>query len=46
MVVVSRWFSSGIPPATDAALLRLHAPERLGLQSRPVDRRSATPDLT
>jgi Na+(H+)/acetate symporter ActP len=43
MVVVSRWFSSGIPPTTDAALLRLHAPERLGLQSRPVDRRSAPP---
>jgi Na+(H+)/acetate symporter ActP len=43
MVAVSRWFSSGIPPTTDAALLRLHAPERLGLQSRPVDRRPAPP---
>jgi len=31
MVVVSRWFSDGIPPGTDGALLRLHAPERLGL---------------
>jgi Na+(H+)/acetate symporter ActP len=43
MAAVSRWFSSGIPPTTDAALLRLHAPERLGLQSRPVDRRPAPP---
>jgi Na+(H+)/acetate symporter ActP len=39
MVVVSRWFSAGIPPGTDAVMLRLHAPERLGLQSRPVGRR-------
>ena len=39
MVLVSRWFSAGIPPGTDAVMLRLHAPERLGLQSRPVGRR-------
>jgi len=39
MVVVSRWFSDGIPPGTDGSLLRLHAPERLGLQSRPLGRR-------
>ena len=43
MVVVSRWFSAGIPPGTDAAMLRLHAPERLGLQSRPVGRRPTPP---
>ena len=43
MVVVSRFLSSGIPSTTDAALLRLHAPERLGLQSRPVGRRSGPP---
>jgi Na+(H+)/acetate symporter ActP len=50
MVVVSRFTRSRIPPDVDAALLRLHAPERLGLNPDRVERRRASdrqrPELT
>jgi Na+(H+)/acetate symporter ActP len=38
MVVGSRLSRSRIPPGADAALLRLHAPERLGLSPDRLDR--------
>jgi Na+(H+)/acetate symporter ActP len=38
MVVVSRLTRSQIPPGVDGALLRLHAPERLGLAHDRLDR--------
>jgi hypothetical protein len=38
MVVVSKLTRAEIPPGVDGTLLRLHAPERLGLTHDRLDR--------